>query len=280
VPSPTTLRVITSGVKKYVLDLIPNHGCVMGFSLYKLTNTYKGYCLEVQRQSDNTTLNVGFVNDYVDKLAIETFCTGTTGKVKTWYNQFVTNNATQSNSSLMPTICTNGVFETNGIKFVASESTYLEVEAYSLIDITSPPLSLYHNSLTAVQNSGTAYLFSKAYTLTGVQYGIVHSKTTVFYHSLRLGDNIDILKTQILESVHKILCTWENKSENGVTVNIDSVEALSVRSTDLTTRQKFVIGCRADGASSYLGFYNGYLKTILIFNTNQKNNYNKISGGC
>lgn len=79
---------------------------------------YTGNCIQVQRTSDNATLDIGFTSGYIDFLSIAIFCTGTTGRIRTWYNQqsgwF---NLTNSTHSTQPIIYTSGaVTEFNGKK--------------------------------------------------------------------------------------------------------------------------------------------------------------------
>jgi hypothetical protein len=68
-------------------DLTGTPGYYGNFSLRKLNPDYTGDCIEIRRASDNTTTNIGFVNDVVDEAAINSFCSGTTGYVRTWYDQ-------------------------------------------------------------------------------------------------------------------------------------------------------------------------------------------------
>jgi len=247
-PSPTVLRVVTSGVKKYVLDLIPNHGCVMGFSLYKLTNAYKGYCIEVQRQSDNTTLNVGFVNGYVDKSAIESFCAGTNGGIKTWYNEFSANNATQSTFSAMPIICTNGVFESNGIKFVTANSSTLICTNYAAIDIANPILSLYINF--EIIDKASVHILNKNIN----QYTIYYANTD----SIRFyigGQSVTTIN--VPEAKQKILGTWNSTATNDTKLINASTSSQGTRSTSATSTGNNMI---ISGSGSQ------YINTLLVFN--------------
>lgn len=61
-------------------------------SFRKLNPAYSGPCVQVRRFSDNTNLDIGFVGDYVDTAAIASFCAGTTGGVRRWYDQSGNNN--------------------------------------------------------------------------------------------------------------------------------------------------------------------------------------------
>lgn len=66
-----------------------SEGIYGAWSLRKLSSTYTGYCIQVRRQSDNATLDVGFVNDYIDTGSIYTFLSGSGnyGRLNNWYDQ-------------------------------------------------------------------------------------------------------------------------------------------------------------------------------------------------
>lgn len=71
----------------YLLDDIAPSDIQFAFSLRKLKSSYSGNCIQVRRASDNTTLNIGFVGDYVDLNAISNFCGTSQGFITTWYDQ-------------------------------------------------------------------------------------------------------------------------------------------------------------------------------------------------
>lgn len=65
----------------------------------KLYSAYAGAALQVQRASDNATLDIGFAaaTNRMDAAALDTFLSGTTGRVVTWYDQTGNgNHATES----------------------------------------------------------------------------------------------------------------------------------------------------------------------------------------
>jgi hypothetical protein len=275
----TIARIVTSGVKKYVLDDIPSHGCVMGFSLYLLTNKYKGYCLEVQRQSDSATLNVGFNyalrNPYVDISAIDAFCAATTGKVKTWYNEFGGNNATQSDFNKMPIICTNGVFESNGIKFVAASGTHLIVLNYAALNITVQPISYYasYNNVT----SHTGYIFAKNNDLTDRVFSMLNQGAL---NSTYINNNNLFGVAQNATGINKVLLKWDIGANNAK-VNVNGNESsVTYNTTPITNAATNVcFGARFNTYAAVSSHLNAYLNTVLLFSTDRYSDYNKISGG-
>jgi len=102
------------------------------FSIFRHIPTYTGACIEVERLSDSTTKDIGFDSDgLLNTSEIETFCSGTTGKVTKFYDQspntpssysgYVTNSY-----STAPTIYTGGaviVHTTSGLPCLDFDST-------------------------------------------------------------------------------------------------------------------------------------------------------------
>ena len=92
-------------------------GSTGGFSLRKLKSSYTGNAVQVRRSSDNTTQDIGFVNNQLDVTSLNTFCSGTNGFVSIWYNQSdASNNLVQATSTNQPKIydSVNGVELQNG----------------------------------------------------------------------------------------------------------------------------------------------------------------------
>lgn len=96
------------------LDLYPN--ARIAYSVRKLRTAYSGFCMQIRRSSDNSTLNVGFVNNYVDTNAITTFCGTGQGFVTIFYDQSGNgNNAIQNTAVSQPRIYNNGLNLVNGL---------------------------------------------------------------------------------------------------------------------------------------------------------------------
>jgi hypothetical protein len=70
----------------YLLDAYS--GSALAYSLRLLDSTYTGDAIRVRRASDNAEQDIGFdVNGDLDTSVLTTFCTGTDGFLKTWYDQ-------------------------------------------------------------------------------------------------------------------------------------------------------------------------------------------------
>lgn len=90
-----------------LLDDYPS--AAAAYSLRKLRTAYTGSAIRVRRASDNTEQDIGFVNNELDTSALTTFCSGTDGFLKTWYDQSGNGyDATQTTAASQPQIVSSG----------------------------------------------------------------------------------------------------------------------------------------------------------------------------
>jgi hypothetical protein len=83
----------------------------------KLRMGYSGYCLKVRRDSDNTTLDIGYVNNSLDEASLLTFVGAGSGYVHTLYdNTTIGNNAVQTTAANQPRIVNAGVVDKKNSK--------------------------------------------------------------------------------------------------------------------------------------------------------------------
>jgi hypothetical protein len=102
------ISTIVTVVFVYLLDTYTT--ATAAFSVRRLRSTYTGYCMNVRRSSDNTSMNLGFVNDMLDVATLLAFVGTGNGFVSTWYDQSTTaSNATQATANNQPLIVSNGV---------------------------------------------------------------------------------------------------------------------------------------------------------------------------
>jgi hypothetical protein len=91
----------------YLLD--DYSGAAAAYSLRLLRTAYTGNAIRVRRASDNTEQDIGFVSNELDTSALTTFCSGTNGFVKTWYDQSGNaRDATQTSAANQPQIVSSG----------------------------------------------------------------------------------------------------------------------------------------------------------------------------
>jgi hypothetical protein len=127
-------------------------GAAAAYSLRLLDTSYTGDAIVVRRASDNTTQNIGFVNNELDTASLESFCSGTDGFVTTWYDQSGNgNDAAQATASSQPKIVASGstilengkaAVEFDGNDYIPNgvgTSTPTNVSAFAVRGISSYP---------------------------------------------------------------------------------------------------------------------------------------------
>lgn len=103
---PFTLAISWEEQTLFIGLLDTYSGATAAYSLRLLDKDYAGSAVRVRRASDNTEQDIGFTlaGDF-DTSALTTFCTGTNGFVKTWYDQSGSaRNATQTTTANQPKI--------------------------------------------------------------------------------------------------------------------------------------------------------------------------------
>ena len=116
---------------RFGLMLLDTYASAEGaYSLRKLRSAYASYCIKVRRSSDNTTQDIGFVDNVLDTASLLTFTGANSGYIDTWYDQSGNGrNLTQSTTSQQPLIVSSGTInKTNNnpsIYFDPTASNYL-----------------------------------------------------------------------------------------------------------------------------------------------------------
>ena len=102
-----------------LLDDYP--GATLAIGLRKLRNAYTGACIRVRRASDNTEQDIGFSGSNLDTSALASFCSGTSGYIKTWYDQSTNEDEfTSTTTANHPLIFSSGTLDPNGAYFSGS----------------------------------------------------------------------------------------------------------------------------------------------------------------
>lgn len=94
-------------------------GATVAYSLRKLDKDYAGNCITVRRENNDTS-DIGFSNNYLDTVAMKTFC-GTTSSdtctIRRWYDQSGNGrNIVQTTDAFQPTIISGGIILMQGIR--------------------------------------------------------------------------------------------------------------------------------------------------------------------
>jgi hypothetical protein len=236
---------------------------VMGFSYYKLLSSYKGYCVKVQRSSDDEEEYFGFKNGYIDRDAILEFCGEGNGYVSIWYNQYTGgNNAVQTTAINRPIIVSSGVFENDGIKFVKANTTRLLVADYAKSVTANPPFTLYLNTyvttdvdqfIIARPKGETPPIAMYLYSSNDKYYPVVNSNFSPYNTTLTYPNHYNFFMSHNGSIVR---CALNNEE----TSDISSVYSSYATPSD----NVYVIGDNvAAGANTYT--FNGNIKTVIQF---------------
>lgn len=125
---PFTLAQTWEDVPAFTGLLDTYTGAAAAYSLRLLDGDYAGSCIRVRRASDNAEQDIGFSNNELDTAALATFCAGTDGFIKTWYDQSGNaNDATQATTASQPKIydASTGVELKNGKPILNFTAQYL-----------------------------------------------------------------------------------------------------------------------------------------------------------
>lgn len=201
------------------LDGVTN--ILVGLSLVRrLRIGYTGPLFEIQRASDNATMNIGVVGrgaGFVDVAAVRAFCSGTTGSIKTLYDQFNGHDYVQATQSVQPTFYTGGdLIWIGGVPFMEFDGVNdgLTNSNIGLTASTSPDLTVASvvrrnaggagNTLLNIggnSSSGKCFVYSVTTTQTALSYsganqdlfnvGSTNPTAMVFRHGLNQNLNAD-----------------------------------------------------------------------------------------
>lgn len=102
--------IIGSSISQFTSGLLDTYtGAAAAYSLRRLSIAYTGSAIRVRRADNNAEQDIGFVGENLDTSALTTFCSGTNGFVKTWYDQSGNaNDATQLTAANQPQIVSSG----------------------------------------------------------------------------------------------------------------------------------------------------------------------------
>jgi hypothetical protein len=115
---PISLKMTWEEVEEFDSLLDTYGGAAAAYSVRRLSSSYTGSLIQVERASDNTTQDIGYdSNGDLDTAAIATFCSGTTCGVRVWYDQSGNgNDATQTTFANQPEIYTGGAVNLENTK--------------------------------------------------------------------------------------------------------------------------------------------------------------------
>jgi len=254
---------ITSGwpvVSPSVLLLDTYPGAAAAYSLRKLSSTYNGSAIRVRRSSDNAETDIGFVNNELDTVSLNTFVGANSGFITTWYDQSGNvNNATQTIANNQNQIVNSGTIYTQNDK-PAIFST-----SAGYFDLTSTISSNSSYSQFAVMTRQTRQ-FTIAVKTSSVPLGTVHYSDGTVYFGNRTTNG-----SYANNTTGRFLYTTLSIT-NIFSAFLNSISKTITTSATTATSDYNVIGARV-GIGEYS---NGYHQEILIYLNDQSANRTAI----
>lgn len=250
-------------------------GSTGGFSLRQLNSSYTGSAIQVRRSSDNTTQDIGFINNELDTASLTSFCTGTDGFVTIWYNQSDTNNnAIQTVASNQPKIyeASTGVQTENGKPAIVFDiGDFLEVldTSYGHIDES---ISVFGVVKLDSSNNFFSTITSKGYREQGA-YTVGGAGTRRYQVWV---EEQQLISTTVLDSNQNLLSTTVQTGTNGLKMYLNSslVDQFNITGDLIGSNSfKFTIG-RNDKDNNY--YWQGTMQEILMFDNDQTVNKTTI----
>lgn len=262
---------------KGILDKLNTaNNAVFIFSPYKrLTKNFEGNLVKVQRTSDYTSKWFGYDgNGDLDTVSLLAWVGANDGLVEEVSNQANTSyNSIQTTLNYKPKIVVSGVLQANGVLFDGNND-YLNITKYNDVNIKNSPLSIYTNIKSNVL-SQTSYIFSiNRDSSTTLQYSLLHTSSpalTFAYNTLQTLVPIAIDINPI-----KSMVVWSSIATNDISNISDAGTVVGTLNTTLPEYNNMQIACRSaaiDGLTKST-FFNGNIKTIIIFNSDITLNYN------
>ena len=273
-------------------------GAAAAYSLRQLSSTYSGDAIVVRRASDNTTQNIGFVNNELDTATLESFCSGTDGFVTTWYDQSGNgNDAAQATASSQPRIVSAGstILE-NGKPAVSYDGgdnllIWNNTTAPTLFQDMSDAISvLLVEKATAISNSGSYWIngnttmelrvnISGGDSLCKVPYSIGYESSKFAFGVSSAGINESEQEMSgAITSAQRLSASFVNGDNLDVYLNSSSAinttftTATGDRSVG-TENSTFAIGSRSrDGGQADTSYFLGTMQEIVLYKSNESAN--------
>lgn len=214
-------------------------GAAAAYSLRLLRSTYTGSAIRVRRASDNTEQDIGFVNNELDTSTLTSFCSGTNGFVKTWYDQSGNaNDASNTTASQQPQIVSSGsviiINSKPAVQFNNANRNNLDVSSNFWTytgDSTVFHTSRNRNSGSNQYGSVISY-YEAAYQSLGLQWQQFPNTTTQATTDIYAPGGMATSGTQSVNTQYLVTFQWQNWSTHKT--NGDTIIAINGVNQSLT----------------------------------------------
>ena len=249
------------GTQTGLLNTYPS--AALAYSVRALNSAYTGPILRVRRASDNTEQDIyALYNGELNVQALTTFCTGTDGFIKTWYNQgSATANLTQNTTANQPKIydSATGVITRNGKAAALFNGTTSNIGLDSPNTQNPAPLTIF----TVHERTKSAALQYMSAQVERPSVGY----TAANKFKLRLGGST-YSTTNVISG--QVATTTVITASNTATIHVNGASEFSGAVVSYTNDDRFSIGSYNAGATS--SAFGGYIQEIIYYRSNQSAN--------
>jgi len=281
------------GSSQLLLDVYPN--AIGAYSLRKLRSAYTGYAVRVRRSSDNTSQDIGFVNNVLDTTSLLSFVGANDGFVSIWYDQSGNSyDFVQSTGDFQPQIVSTGSVITKNskptIKFDGL-SDYMEIASS-----TSTFSFLHKTGQSAINFVGYNSLLNESVLIANNYGSSAYSGYTLYLNALNKPNNFITRAVSGQPTVYNIhtsasttnsLFLLNDLTDNGnATASLRSklylnngtpISANTSTNTPSTTNTTFNLFLGVSGGSPRYAYLNGGVSEVIIYNSSQTSNITGIN---
>jgi len=282
---PISLKMTWEEVEEFDGLLDTYGGAAAAYSVRRLSSSYTGSLIQVERASDNTTQDIGYdSNGDLDTAAIATFCSGTTCGVRVWYDQSGNgNDATQTTFANQPTIYTGGAVVTENAKpAVQFDGTDDGLNCSTDLRATTGASTVIMTRNVDMKSGGdvqNVFVFHK------VQRHVIEKSGSTNYDEISISTNetanefIKFPSTD-LTGQHLFFSTWDGTTQNGTVDDVvlyydATVQSQTIGSGAFATTASGTnsIGYRHDTNTQ---FCDGTIQEVIVYLTDESSNRSGI----
>jgi len=255
----------TSWGNPYTPILDTYSGATAAYSLRKLSSTYTGSAIRVQRSSDSTQQDIGFVDNELDVASLNSFVGAGTGTVVTWYDQSGNNYDCIKNGSVgTPDIIVAGTTQT------LNNKTALYFNGSKTL-VSGTLTNLFGTGKTFISFGVGSALDTTTRLMLNVSGGALNSQAmrrngnfleAIAYNNNQASTFTDIGNVNVGTSQF-IACTERNVTTIQIFTNTQSNGATSGTGTADGTNTAIVIGSFNPTTPSFA--WNGYMQELIVF---------------
>ena len=242
-----------------LLDDYP--GAAAAYSVRKLDKDYTGFAMEIRRASDNATQKIGFVGEDLDVTSINTFCSGTTCTVRTWYDQSGNSrNATQTTSTSQPIIYqSNATLLSNSKPAVFFNADILQLPNSLIVTSPSTIITVYDWESA---NAGAALINYRSNPLDDpeLRYGPSAGSVAFYWNGQYFVNPLSTTTTQTLVALSFTGSTT-------ATMYVDGSSSRSDFKTGPLSTGSPVVPFTFGYYSLVNNYANGYIQEFILYNS-------------